>query len=103
MVQKLDQNPTIQLFATNHLKKDKKFTNDTMILVCNYSFLIRIIVIHLLLLGLPFKPTFQLTLLIILEITYFISSSGQHLSKKHIRALILIIPRIWQSLFLVTV
>lgn len=74
-----------------------------MVLVSNYAFLLRVIVIHIVLLGIPFMPPLQLILLILSEIIYFISSSGYYLKKKHIRSLILLLPKIWQSLYLLAI
>jgi hypothetical protein len=74
-----------------------------MILVTNYAFLIRVIAIHLVLVGVPFMPAFQLLLLIVLELLYFATSSGYYLIKKHIKNIVLLIPKIWQSLFLLTI
>jgi hypothetical protein len=103
MIKKLAENPTIQLFCTNDLKKEQKFTKDTAILVSNYAFILRIAIIHIILVGLPFMPIFQLILLILLEILYFTFSSGYYLKKKHIRSLIFLLPRVWQSLYLFTI
>ena len=103
MIKKLAENPTIQLFCTNDLKKEQKFTKNTAILVSNYAFILRIAIIHIILVGLPFMPIFQLILLILLEILYFTFSSGYYLKKKHIRSLIFLLPRVWQSLYLFTI
>jgi hypothetical protein len=48
-------------------------------------------------------PALQLILLMILEIVYFVSSSGYYFKKKHIRSLILLLPKIWQSLYLLII
>jgi hypothetical protein len=76
MVKKLESNPTIQLFCTNDLRKEHKFSKNTVILVSNYAFLLRIIAIHLIIVSLPFMPVYQLIAMILLEVSYFGMSSG---------------------------
>ena len=56
MIQKLLNNPTIQLFCTNDLRKDQKFSRRTFVLVSNFTFLMRIAAIHIVLVAIPFAP-----------------------------------------------
>ena len=45
MIAKLWSNETIQKFCTNDLKEDKRFSKDTVLLMSNFSFLIKITII----------------------------------------------------------
>lgn len=58
MIRKLSQNPTIQIFCTNDLKKEETFNKKTVILVSNYAFLLRVLAIHLVIVGIPLMPQF---------------------------------------------
>jgi hypothetical protein len=95
MIKKLAENPTIQLFCTNDLRKDQTLSKNTMVVVSNYAFVLRVVAMHIILVGLPFMPLFQLSLLISLEILYFVSSTGYYLKKRHIRSMMLLIPKVW--------
>ena len=102
MINKLLENLTIQRFCTNDLKKDISFSKKTMILVSNYTFLLRLLCIHLLLVGFVQMPGIQLFLLISVESYYLAVSVTKYLRKKHLRSLRFLIPKVGQSAFLLT-
>ena len=103
MIKKLAINPTVQLFCTNDLKKDQSFTKKTFILVSNYTFLLRVSAVHIIIIALPYMPVFQLSLLIVLELGYLAVSLVKYIQKKHLRSLRLLIPKVWQSLYLLVI
>lgn len=102
MIVKLEENQTVQQFCTSDLKKNKQFNRNTIILVSNYTFLLRLLGIHLILVGLVHGSEIQVMFLIVLELTYFGISLSKYLSKKHLRSIRFLIPKVIQSLFLLT-
>jgi hypothetical protein len=56
MINKLLENQTIQKFCTSDLRKQDSFSKNTVVLISNYSFLLRLIGIHVLLVGLVHMP-----------------------------------------------
>lgn len=102
MINKLVENQTIQNFCTNDLRKKTEFSKNTMVLVSNYTFLLRLVAVHVLLVGLTQMPQFQLILLMSVEILYASSSIKKYAKKKHLRSLRFLLPKVGQSLFLFT-
>jgi hypothetical protein len=100
MLKKLNMNETVQNFCTNDLKKKKIFSKNTVVLMSNFSFLLRISAIHFILVALPFMPGFQLSLLLMLEIGYLATNVTKYMQQKHIKSLVLLIPKVFQSAFL---
>ncbi len=56
MIEKLKENQTIQAFCTSEIKKITKFNGNGMVMISNYTFLLRLLGIHLLLVGLIKTP-----------------------------------------------
>jgi len=102
MIEKLLRNPTIQKFCTNDLRKKSQFSKNTFVMVSNYTFLLRICFIHIVLVALPYLPGFQLSILIILEISYLSSSVFKYKRDKHLKSIRYLIVKVWQSLFLLS-
>lgn len=82
------------------MKKKDSFSKNTIVLLANYSFLLRISLIHFILVSLPFMPSFQLSLLILLELFYMGTNVTKYIKEKHIKSLVLLIPKVFQSFFL---
>lgn len=70
MISKLWKNETIQKFCTNDLKEDKSFSGNTVLLMSNFSFLIKITILHLIFVCLPFTPRLGLLLMLAVETGY---------------------------------
>ncbi len=64
-----------------------------MILISNYTFLLRLIGIHLLLVGLTKTPGLQLILMASLELGYLAMTLQKYFTKKHLRSVRFLIPK----------
>lgn len=101
MIAKLWQNETIQKFCTNDLKEDKRFSQNTVLLMSNFSFLIKLTLIHLVFVCLPFTPRFGLIVMLVVEVAYLIENLRQYIRKRHLKSLVFLLPRVVQSIVLI--
>lgn len=101
MIAKLWRNQVIQKFCTNDLKEDKSFSQNTILLMSNFSFLIKLSIVHLIFICLPFTPRFGMILMLVVEISYLFQNVRQYIRKRHLKSLIMLIPRVVQSLALI--
>ena len=56
MIEKMMANPTVQLFCTNDLRKERTFTKKKIILISNYTFILRLAIMHIIIVGMPYLP-----------------------------------------------
>jgi hypothetical protein len=102
MVRKFEMNITIFQYSTKELREDKKFSKNTLILVTNYIYLLRVLAIHLLLMALPYAAMVQILLLITVEASYLLNLTLRYMKVKHLKSLRFLIPKVVQSIFVLT-
>lgn len=97
------ENQTIQKFCTNELRKDQNFSQKTFVLITNYSLLIKLLIMEIILVGLVHNSQVQLSLLLLLESIYLIYSITKYIQAKHLRSIRFLIPKVIQSLVFIGV
>lgn len=100
MLLKFELNITIQQYCTSELKSDPSFSRKTIILVSNYTYVIRTLLHHLFLLSLPHLPHIQLPLMLCVEFTYLANLVGRYASTKHFKSLRFFLFRALESVLL---
>jgi hypothetical protein len=103
MVIKFRENLTIYKFCTKELKKEKNYSQNTLILVNNYIYLLRVLALHLVFIALPHAAYVQSIALLAIEIAYFLNLSIRYFKKKHLRSVRFFIPKVVQSIFLLSI
>lgn len=104
MIAKLQVDETIELFCTNELKKTPSFSQNLLVLTSNLSFLLKLIALHVVLVGLPHSPILQLIILLTVELSYFTLSVLKYVQEKHLRSFFrFLLPKVSQSLILVII
>ena len=69
------------------------------VIASNYSLLIKIVVLHLLLSSLPIWPLVSVTLMFLVEAAYLILNTVVYLKHRHFKSLIYFIQKIGHSAF----
>lgn len=100
-LKKLQQNMTIVGFCTNDLQEKRQYSQAQPLLMSNFSFLLKLSVMQLFFVGMAMIPTPALISLLIVEIVYLISSLGIYLKHRHLKSIIILIPKVTQSLLLI--
>lgn len=100
MIKKLYENETIQRFCTSDLKPNTMFNKNLTILILNYTFLLRILLLHVIIVGLTQFAGIQIVLMVMIELFYIIFTLVKYFSKRHLRSIRFLIPRVGQSIFL---
>lgn len=100
MLIKFNMNLTIFKYSTKELREDKKFSKNTLVLVTNYIYLLRVLAIHLLLIALPYAAFVQIWCLLAVELTYFLNLVIRYAKNQHLKSLRFLIPKAVQSVFI---
>lgn len=103
MVAKLSQNMSVRQFCTESLRSKKEFSNRRLLLMSNFSFLLRLSAMQVILVGLALVPIPALITLITIEITYSVSTISFYSKHQHLKSFFLVVPKIGQSLALLFV
>lgn len=103
MLKKFEMNITIYKFSTKELKEEKKFSKNTLVLVTNYIYLLRVLTLHLLLIALPYAAMVQICLLLVVEISYCSNLVLRYLKVKHLKSLRFLVFKVAQSVFVIAI
>lgn len=94
MVAKLSQNMSVRQFCTESLRSKKEFSNRRLLLMSNFSFLLRLSAMQVILVGLALVPIPALITLITIEITYSVSTISFYSKHQHLKSFFLVVPKI---------
>ena len=99
MIQKLSGNDSLKKFILADRELLKVQFDFLFVIASNYSFLIKIVVLHLLLSALPIWPLVSVTLMFLVEAAYLALNTVVYLKHRHFKSLIYFIQKIGHSLF----
>lgn len=97
MIFKLKKNPTIQEFCTNDLKEKAEYSRRTVLLMCNFSFLLKCSLMQVLLVAFVSQPAFGFGCLILTELVYSAINLAYYIKNRHLKNFVLLIPKVVQS------
>lgn len=103
MIKRLKINQTIAQFCINDLKQKRAFSENTFLLMFNFSFLVKLSMMHMILVSIPLMPKVGLFLLCGIEGGYVIMTLYQYIKSNHLKSFLLLIPKLAQSLFLLVI
>lgn len=103
MIKKLLVNQTIAQFCINDLKQKRAFSENTFLLMFNFSFLVKLSLMHMFLVSVPLMPKVGLFMLCGIEGGYVILTVYQYIKSQHLKSFLLLIPKLAQSLFLLII
>jgi hypothetical protein len=103
MFMKLEENQVIKMFSTADLDKQESLNQSNMAKLANVSFLLKIICLHLMLVGFVHNPEVQLVMMILLEISYSAYHVMTYIKVVHFRSMRFIVPTILQSLVMLVI
>jgi hypothetical protein len=92
MFRKLEENLVISNYCTAEIKKEKSLNQKTSIVLMNYSFLVNIIGLHLMLVSFVHNHELQLVMMLVLELGYVAYHFAMYLQLKHFRSIRFFIP-----------
>lgn len=72
-------------------------------MVSNYSFLLRVALLHLVLFGLSQWPVISIASILLLEVLFVFFHTIRYLKKKHLKSLILFISTVGSSFFIIAI
>jgi uncharacterized membrane protein len=94
---------TIVNFCTHDLKQKQQYQGQIAILMSNFLFLIKSAIMQILLVSMATFPIACLTSLVVLEVLYTGLNLLHYFKNKHLKTFLLLIPKIVQSLLILTV
>ena len=100
MLKKLNTNQRIQNFCRYDLRREESFNKVTFIMISNFTFLLRVLCINLIIVALWNLPVLQLAALLIVERFYLSNILQKYRKKKHLKSLWYLYPKIIQSAFI---
>ena len=100
-IKRLDQNLTVMHFSTNDLQQKKSYSGNRIILMSNFSFLLKLSVMQVILVGFNKSPVPAFFLLLSLELAYLGINVVYFFKHQHLKSIILLIPKIAQPLALI--
>jgi hypothetical protein len=103
MLSKLKSNMTIVNFCTHDLKQKNQYQGHIAILMSNFLFLIKSAIMQIILVAMATLPITSLCMLMSLEAIYTILNLVHYFKNKHLKTFLLLIPKIVQSLLILTV
>lgn len=101
-IKRLNKNMTVVNFSTNDLIQKESYSGNRLILISNFSFLLKISVMQLVIIGLTASPMPALIIMLVLELVYLGFNVIYFCKHRHLKSIILLIPRIAQPLALIT-
>lgn len=99
MIQKLSGNDSLKKFILADRDILKVQFDFLFVVASNYSFLIKIVVLHFLLSGLPIWPMVSVSLMFLVEAAYLALNTVVYLKHRHFKSLIYFIQKIGHSVF----
>lgn len=103
MIVRLRSNLTIVSFCTNDLKEKSQFSGNAILLLSNFSFLLKSSLMQVILVSLSRFPVSALLSLMCLEIGYTLTNAVSYARNQHLKSFFLLFPRLVQSLLLIIV
>lgn len=101
-IERLNRNMTIVNFSTEDLKQKKSFSGHRLILMSNFSFVLKICIMQLIIISLIKSPIPALFMMLVLELVYLGFNVAYFCKYRHLKSFLLLIPRIAQPIALIT-
>ena len=93
-IQKLRRNITIMQFCTNDLKQNQSFSQVSVLLMCNFSFLLKLSLMQVIFVAMAMNVIPGLAILILLEVLYLLMILVPYCKHIHLRSFLLLIPKV---------
>lgn len=103
MLFKLKRNMTIVNFCTGDLKDKQHYSQNAFLLLSNFSFILKSSLMQIIIVAFCSFPIPALSILIGLESVYVVCNIIQYSKNQHLKSFLLLVPRIVQSLLILTV
>ena len=91
---------TIISFCTNDLQQKDHYSQAQALLMSNFSFLLKMSFMQTVFVGMAMVPIPGLATLLSVEIIYLASTVGPYLKHRHLKTVLLLIPKVTQSCIL---